>query len=117
VPFGRLSDIERILGIQIHDPVILKEDTGNAIVGGGQEKRVVEAHFQRTGLHLGIPINPRPFPAKTKVPLSYHRSVIARLPEELGKGEDVGRDREGRIRGKNPDAVAKSIETSEHGIA
>ena len=76
-----VTDPQRIVGIQIANPVIFNINRRHPVVRRRQQETSVEPKFQRSGFDFTIPVRSRLL-AKTKMPLADNGGGIARLLQQ-----------------------------------
>ena len=85
------GDINRILRVKINHPTIPQIDTRNAIVRTGNQKRIIKPDFERTRLHIAVPVSIAyvclPTGTEPQMPLSNDGGVIARFLEQVSECE------------------------------
>ena len=115
--FGSGVYIQRIRGVEVHHPVVLEVDTRHPVVGGREEKGVVEPDLEGARLDLSVPVHRGSLGPQPEVPLANHSGPVTRLAKQLGKGENICRDAERSIGRKDTHSLPETIETCEHRVA
>ena len=76
-----VADLDGVGGVEVDDAVVFHVDAGDAVAGGGHEKGVVEADFERAGFDFVVPIDGLVARAKAEVPLAHHAGRVTGLLE------------------------------------
>ena len=74
-------DLDRVGRVEADDAMVLDEDAGHAVAGGGHDEAIVEADLERAGLDLAVPIEGSSL-AQAEVPLADDAGRVAGLFED-----------------------------------
>lgn len=101
-----IADPERIFRVEIQDAVVFHVNLRDAVVGGGEEKIIIEADLAGAGSDHAVPIGPLALGAETEVPLADDGGFVAGGFGHVGDRERIGRHDEVAVGRRDAGALA-----------
>ena len=96
-----VADGNRIVRIEVDDPLVLYENAGDTVGGSRHQVGIIETDILRSGSDKAVPVLRAGLVAQSQMPLPDRTGRIAAFAEHIGDGRLFGTDHHSGIAGSN----------------